>query len=97
MKSLKFEVIVEGLPDTTKNYRAQGSVCYAVTRELRGIYGDPVNVIVKDPETSDIARALRTLLGDPVNVIVKDPETLKTVEEPLWPPSKHKPFAWSGR
>ncbi len=47
-KELAFRVRIEGLPPSCKDYRVAGSVCHGLTKELRGIYGDQVNVIVDD-------------------------------------------------
>lgn len=47
MKSLKFFITVEGLPEHAKDYRVQGDVCSSATLLLREKYRDgAVNVIV---------------------------------------------------
>jgi hypothetical protein len=47
MKTLRFEVVVEDLPDHAKDYRVQGDVCAASTNLLRKGYPDgQVNVVV---------------------------------------------------
>lgn len=56
MKTLSFAVRIEDLPDSSKDYRVQASVCCAITRELRPLYGDQVDVVVIDgPKNISVA------------------------------------------
>src|SRR5882724_9562283 len=76
MKALKFEVIVENIPDTvTKDYRIQSGVCIGATAELRRHFSKGIKVIVGEPV------AVEAVESKPKSIeAMSDPEVMEELE-----------------